>query len=499
MIFQTKSVGIDIQPDSVRIAVATLQGGRMKVLDLIDKEIPEAPEQETKAVTASIIRQAFEEHGLGSDTSVICLPAAVSINRVLVTPITDAPKIRQTLRFQIEPQIPYPVEQVIADYLTIRKADDETEMLAVAVAKDLISKRLEVLEMAGVDPQILTLDALPLANFYMNQFDFSPDKITALLQVGEKSSFLGFFRDDMLIGYRNLDGMPSDDGDATGRMVKEIQRSLVGFQPPSNAGAEVGTLCLAGANAKRLWKTLQEVFRDLPVRAVEFNERMLAEIPPPLSNSTERCQLAIALAHVGLGVSANAVNFRREEYAPVSALSRLKPNIFVSLAVLAVALAVWFGSVLAQIQAQSRQMKSLNEKMLNIFADALPGIKSPETAKQKIKQEQEKFNSLKNYSSGYVSPLNVLSEVTAGIPDQKSFALNDLAISDNVLRMTGEVDSFDDINIFKDRLEESPLLSAVKIDSAAKAEKGEKVNFRIRARVGKEPELSADSANEDKS
>jgi len=61
-----------------------------------------------------------------------------------------------------------------------------------------------------------------------------------------------------------------------------------------------------------------------------------------------------------------------------------------------------------------------------------------------------------------------------------------MVLSDNVLRMTGEVNSFDNINIFNQRLDDSPLLSQVKIDSATKAEKGDKINFRIRARVGRE-------------
>jgi Tfp pilus assembly PilM family ATPase/Tfp pilus assembly protein PilN len=484
MIFQGKSVGIDIQPDFVRIAVASFQGGRMRVLDLIEGEIPQTSEQEAKAATASVIRQAFKEHGLDGNTSVACLPAAVSINRTLTTPITDPGKLRQTLKFQIEPQIPYPIEQVISDYVAMRETDEGAEILAIAVTKDLISERMHVFEMAGVDPQVITLDALALADFYMNPFDFSPDKATALLYVNSSSSFLGFFSGEKLLGYRNLDGMPSGDEHAAKRIVKEIQRSLLSFQ--SSASAEVGTLCIAGTGADNLRKILQGSLRDFPVRTVGFNEETLAEIPPPLLDRAEDFRLAIALARVGLGTSANEVNFRREEYAPLSPLSRVKSNMYFSLVVLAVALVAWFGSVAAEIRHQSRQLESLNEEMLKIFADTLPGIKSPEGAEQRVKQEQDKFKSLRNYSSEYVSPLNVLSEVTARIPDKKNLALNDLAVSDNVLRMTGEVDSFDDINILNGRLEDSPLLHEVKIDSATKAEKGEKVNFRIRARIRNE-------------
>ncbi|MBI4831346.1 MAG: pilus assembly protein PilM, partial [Candidatus Lindowbacteria bacterium] len=438
MILETKSVGIDIQPDSVKIAVASAQGGRTKVLRLISKPIPEAADQETKAVTASIIKEAFEENGLNGDTCVTALPAAASINRVLTSPVTAPAKIRQTLKFQIEPQIPFPVDQIISDYVLIRKSDDGAECLAIAVNKSLISDKLEVLKLAGVEPNILTLDALALADFYTDPFDFSPDKVTVLLHAGRKSSFLGFFNGEKLVAYRSLDGLSEDNEDAVRKMAREIQRSIIAFQPPAGVDAEIGTLCIAGTGTELLTGFLQDMFRELPVKAVEFNRRVLAEIPPPLMNEAEGCHLAIALARVGLEGSANAVNFRQEEYAPLSLFTRLKKNILFSVALLAVAAAAWFGSVLAQVRDQSHQMKALNEDMLKIFATSLPGVKSPAAAEQKIKQEQQRFKHLGAYSSNYVSPLNVLAEVQAGVPPQKNLELKDMAVSDNVLRMTGE-------------------------------------------------------------
>jgi len=487
MIFQTKSVGIDIRSDSVVIAVAVSQGGRMKLLNLIETVIPEADEQEKQGHIASIIQQAFKENGLNGATCAACLPASVSINRPFSTPLVDPAKIIQTLKFQIEPQIPYPIERVISDYITVRKTNEGTDILAIAVTKEPLAERLQVLAEGGVDPQLLTLDALAMADFYMNQFDFSSDKTTALLLADRESSFLGFFIGNALISYRNLDGISPDNEEEAKRMVKEVARSFVSFQPAVVAESEIGTLCIAGIGTGTLWKVAQESFRDFPVRTVEFNESILAEIPPQFSERAEACRLAIALAHASLGDSANPINFRREEFSPVSVLSRFKSSIFFSLAVLAVALIAWFGSVLAQIHSQQKQMESLNEQMLDIFGDTLPGIKKPAVAEQKIKEEQERFKSLKHYSSAYVTPLNILAEVTASMPDNKSILLTEMNISDNVLRMTGVADSYADIYSFEDRLEESSLLLAVDTKGASQAKKSAIKNFQFQivAQIGK--------------
>jgi type II secretion system protein L len=464
---------------------------------MIREEIPEAPEHEKKAVTASAIKQIFEENKIKGDASVASLPAARSINRTVTMPLTDDAKIKQTLKFKIEPQIPYPIDQVICDGILIRKLSDSTEMLAIAVVKEPISDKVKTLEMAGVNPQTLILDALALADFYINPLDFSSDRVTALLIMDGRDSFLGFFQGDRLIGYRNLSPTAADGQWTTDKLVKELQRSIVGFQSSSEEMNEVGALCLAGHVPESLHKALQESFRELPVRIVEFNERKLVEIPPDSLHSADDFKLAIALAHAGLKESPNHINLRQEEFAPPSIISQMKPTLILTAAMLVVMVLAWFGNLQAQIYGQARRLNDLNDEIMEIFADTLPGISSPSVAENKIKEEQEKFRALRNYSSEYISPLEVLAEIVDSVPSDEKLALSEMHISDNVVRLRGTVDSFDDIDVFKTRVENSLLLSDVKIESAAKAEKGEKVTFRIRAQVGRESKSDGEAQPED--
>lgn len=484
MMFETRSIGIDFKSNSVKIAVATVHGRQTRIIDLIEKQMPESTPEEVKDLSAAIIREAFVENDLNGDTCVIALPASATINRQMLSPVSDSTKIRQTLKFQMEPQIPYPVDQVVADFIPLRKTTEGTEILAIAVTKDVISERLEVLRKADIDPQIATIDFLAIADFYMNPFDFSEEKSTALLCLQYDHSFLGFFSGEKLIGYRNFEGVPLGDNPAEQRMLKEIHRSLLAYQSSGQTGGELGTICITGPNADKFKGLLQERFPELPVKVLEFNENGLVEIPPYLMASAEDCHLAIALAHVGQGAVKNPTNFRQEEYAPASLLSRVRPNIYFSIALLIIALIAWFTSIVTSNRYQARQLDSLKSETIKAFADTLPTVKSPDDVQQKIRQEQEKFKLLKAYSSDYVPPLDVLAEVTANIPQGKTVVLNDLAISDNTLRMTGEADSFDDINLFRDYLDRSPLLTEAKIESANKADKSNKITFRIKANVG---------------
>jgi type II secretory pathway component PulL len=484
--FQGKSVGIDIQPGLLRIAVAASQGGRTKILSLLEKEIPPSDDDEAEGA-AEAIRAAMVEAGADDSACVACLPAASSINRLLSVPITDSAKIRQTLKFQLEPQIPYPVDQVISDFMAIRELEEGAEILAIAVTKESVSQRLQPLQSAGVDTQIITLDALALADFYITPFDFSEERVTAMLLVGAESSFLGFFVGEALIGYRSLSGLGTSDEGAVNGIAKELRRSLVGFQSSLDEGAEIGTLCVGGPHGVLLREYLSEEFREMPIRTVEFNERNLAEIPPDLSGLAEEFRLAIALARAGLETSAHTVNFMQEEYAPPSAFSRLLPHIKFSLAVLAIVFVAWFTGVWTQIYSQTRQLKTIREEMTGIFANTLPGITSADDAEQSVEDLRNTFRALRNYSAEYISPLVVLNEVFAcAAPEGERLVLDEMKISGDQLIINGAADSFNNIDSFKKRIEDSSLFSDVDEKSRGN-QRQEKLQFRFTANIAREP------------
>jgi hypothetical protein len=350
---------------------------------------------------------------------------------------------------------------------------------------------LQPLQSAGVDTQILTLDALALADFYITPFDFSEERVTAMLLTGAASSFLGFFVGDTLIGYRNLSGIGTGDERAINGIAKELRRSLVGFQSSSGESAEIATLCVGGSGGDSLREYLSEQFREFPIRTVEFNERNLAEIPPDLSGLAEEFRLAIALAHAGLEASANPVNFMQEEYAPPSAFSRLWPHIKFSLAVLAIVFVAWLAGMWVQIYAGTRQIEQINEEMAKIFANTMPGIRSTDDAEQSLKELRETFRSLENYSPEYISPLVVLNEVSAcAAAEGDKLSLERMKISGDVLEMRGFADSFNNIDAFEERIEESVLFSGVDKTSRGD-EKQDKLKFRLTANIKREADSSA--------
>ena len=105
------------------------------------------------------------------------------------------------------------------------------------------------------------------------------------------------------------------------------------------------------------------------------------------------------------------------------------------------------------------------------------------------------FESLKNYSSEYVSPLDALREVDAcARATKKNLLLKDMTISKNELAMRGIADSFDDIDAFKKRIEQSALFSNVTEGTPGKMQKSNKVSFGFKVTIARESASSVGSS-----
>ena len=90
----------------------------------------------------------------------IALPSYFVIFKELTFPFTDLHKIRTILDFEIEPSLPYPIEEAIADFI-VTKQDQKTKMTTIFVAiarKKDIEDLIQPFKLAGIQPSAVTVD-----------------------------------------------------------------------------------------------------------------------------------------------------------------------------------------------------------------------------------------------------------------------------------------------------------------------------------------------------
>ena len=107
---------------------------------------------------------------------VICsLPETKAFLRIISLPIMDDLEMQEAIKWEMEANIPLPLDQVYYDWqiipATILQEKNKMHILVVAVAKTTVDQTMEVLESAGLDPVGLEIESIAQARSLLNEKD----------------------------------------------------------------------------------------------------------------------------------------------------------------------------------------------------------------------------------------------------------------------------------------------------------------------------------------
>lgn len=132
---------------------------------------------------------------------------AVSGRSVIVRYVTMAQMpeedLRQAIKFEADKYIPFEVDEVVMDTQILEDsasdgAQPEMKVLLVAVRKSLIEEHLALLQEAGLQSQIIDVDAFAIGNAFelraRNQGALSPEKVVALIDIGANKTNINILK-----------------------------------------------------------------------------------------------------------------------------------------------------------------------------------------------------------------------------------------------------------------------------------------------------------------
>ena len=182
-------IGLDISEDAVTaVQVKSLLQG-YQVTGCVAVPITEA------GGISVAMRAACEEiDPKGSACNSVVEDGHVSF-RNLSMPFTDPKKIRQTLVFELETVMASAVDKHLVDFIDVNRSGAQTDLISATVNRAYIAEHLANFGPSGVEPEILDVRNLPLANQIIMQ-PGSPEngmllclgskKCTIILYLGKK-------------------------------------------------------------------------------------------------------------------------------------------------------------------------------------------------------------------------------------------------------------------------------------------------------------------------
>ncbi len=296
-------------------------------------------------VRARAIAEAVSASGFVRDPSGMAFPSAHAMFREFDLPFTARDQIEKVVKFECESHFPGDMEDLVVQHVVLRQTRDKSHLLAVAVRKDDLLDRLDILDESGLDPMFVELDDFALYHALVGTGVAGEcGERAVVVNAQDATTSLLFLQAGKLYALRSIRigtaGVAHGAADARereletarihdvlGRLVREVRRTL-GTLPDFGAP---GRVLLTGSGS-RLPGFAEAVGQAFGAKAEELD--LLARVDHKLGDEdAARCAadigVALGVAYKLNGLDETLTDFRRDEAAYTRKFDQVKTPLIV--------------------------------------------------------------------------------------------------------------------------------------------------------------------------
>jgi len=210
-------IGLDIGSSSIKLVEAEKKRSGWVVRSFTSIALPEDSIVDGEIVNHAAVVEAIKSLIKESGTRATLVSTSVAGSSVIIKHIAipkTAPKeVEDQVYWEAEQYIPFDMKDISLDYEVVQEdmGDGKMDILLVAAKKDFIEKRLAPVKECGLNPQVLDVDSLALANIFWENYEMTPDNAVVLVDVGASltkinivSQSTTIFTRDVAVGGKNL-------------------------------------------------------------------------------------------------------------------------------------------------------------------------------------------------------------------------------------------------------------------------------------------------------
>jgi len=212
MVFGKKEnlVGLDIGSRSIKAAqiVDSKRGPTLKhfgIVDIAHGAIEEGTINDPESVAQSI-QQLFKSYGIKSSNVAVSIGGySVIVKKINVQTMAEE-QLQETIHFEAEQYIPFDVSDVNLDFQIL--GEDETNpnqmnVFLVAAKKEMVNDYINLVNLAGLNPCIVDVEAFALQNAFESSYDIQDDNI-ALIDIGASKTSLNILKGSSSVFMRDV-------------------------------------------------------------------------------------------------------------------------------------------------------------------------------------------------------------------------------------------------------------------------------------------------------
>jgi type IV pilus assembly protein PilM len=512
-------IGVDV--GSTAIKVVEVRGGwrGFDIVKAVERRLPLDNGQPCASEqVAQALRELLSAHAIRPLQVVSAIPAHTTFVRNLPLPFRDPRKIRDVLKFELEPHIPSAVEDVIVDFCKIRDTEaGGCEVLAVAVPKAVMAEHLRVLELAGLSPEIVDWEIFGELNGYL-AWRRHPNAVpVALINLGASKTTIAIVQEGRLQFARSVarggnlltesirqratlttaqaEALKLSERDRDRaqiaepieafltQLAKEIEHTLLAYSARAEGQAEIQEFVLLGGGAA-LPEALAFFSEHHGVATTTFDADHRLFPPAPMALQPHAglvMPVALGLATRLVRRQAPGLNFRQEEFALRKSYDEIRGQALSLGGAVALLVGLALFDLYYHLHHKEMHYAQLQEQVGALFRETFPEARRVTNevaqARERLREIETNLRGVSTLSGPQGSALEMLRELSVRLPQNLEVKITDLTISTEGIGISGETQSFDGVDNLKTAFAASPYFDEVKVSQARAGTKG--VEFKL--------------------
>lgn len=480
------SLGIELKEE---VAIFTylkkdLQGIRWtgrKIVPLVLEGQGDLRERERTFVQA--IKDFLYQHGTQPQQVVLGLPRRLMILRFLDLPLVPREDLEQMLPYELERHLPFPVREAQFDFQILSKGENgRQKVLLVAIQREKLEQFMDLLELAGLRPDIVDVTCLATCNALIYRKKVLPEEVWALLDLCNHQLEVSILREGALEYSRSIHlSEPSPWIEQVKQEWKVLQHHL---SPQGNSQGNfptVSQIFLSGLGAtEESCISLQNdlglpaSIPSLPFRAATVRERNEGNTTQSMFGTLgAQDHLPSFITCLGLSLRGLVpMPFQINLWPSEREKKRAEPpKLWITAGLLALIFSLIVGWLTIQAQKDRQSLELLKKEI----ASYEPRVLEVEKMQKEVKAYREKIATFREMTQVKDGQLNILKELTQLIP--QNVWLTDYLYSQKKenISIGGKADSASSL---VSPLEESSLIKNVRFSSSI-TKLGDKEQFKL--------------------
>ena len=203
-------VGLDIGSRSLKAAeISESKRGRelkrFGITDIPHGAIEDGTINDPEAVAESI-RQLFKAYNIKERNVAISIGGYSVIVKKIAVQTMDEEQLQETIHFEAEQYIPFDISDVNLDFQILGQNEtnaNQMDVFLVAAKKEMVNDYVNLVNLAGLNPCIVDVEAFALQNTFEANYETGADNV-ALIDIGASKTSLNILKGNNSVFMRDV-------------------------------------------------------------------------------------------------------------------------------------------------------------------------------------------------------------------------------------------------------------------------------------------------------